>query len=258
MSTLYTFKPIYQERIWGGRQLESLYKRTIPAGKIGESWELVASPRSEQRTRRSRWRLQDVARFVDQEAHRSFLAPTRLDVPRFPILLKFDCVEKLSVQVHPPASMAEKLKGEPKTELWYFLHTEKDANIYVGLKKGVTRATPRKPSVRRSSPNCFTPCRHSRVRVMFLPGPRARHRHRQCDFRDSANSDTTYRVGMIGAGSMTRARLASCTSRNRSHRSTSTISSRRSASHTANGSLNVPISTHPPHFHFPRRIPHME
>jgi len=34
-----TFHPIFQERIWGGRKLETLYGKALPAGKvIGEAW----------------------------------------------------------------------------------------------------------------------------------------------------------------------------------------------------------------------------
>ena len=42
----YFFKPIYQERIWGGQQaLGTLRPRNCPSGKkIGESWELVDRP----------------------------------------------------------------------------------------------------------------------------------------------------------------------------------------------------------------------
>ena len=36
------FEPIYKERIWGGRKLETKLGRRLPAGRIGESWELSA------------------------------------------------------------------------------------------------------------------------------------------------------------------------------------------------------------------------
>ncbi len=39
------FNPIYQERVWGGRKLEEVFDRSLPAGKtIGESWEFVDRP----------------------------------------------------------------------------------------------------------------------------------------------------------------------------------------------------------------------
>jgi hypothetical protein len=36
------FRPIFMQRIWGGRRLESKYRKQLPLNtKIGESWEIV-------------------------------------------------------------------------------------------------------------------------------------------------------------------------------------------------------------------------
>ena len=59
----------------------------------------------------------------------------------FPILVKWlDCRERLSLQVHPPSSVAGELRGEPKTENWYIAETAPGSRLIVGLRKGVTRA----------------------------------------------------------------------------------------------------------------------
>ena len=116
----YFFKPIFQERIWGGRNLETLFGRALPAGrKIGESWELVDRPEA----------CSDIAagpglgEDTKQNLHtlwtqkRKEIFGTRApDLARFPILIKLlDAQENLSVQVHPlPGGSAE-----PKTEMWY-------------------------------------------------------------------------------------------------------------------------------------------
>ena len=43
-----TFHPIFKERIWGGREIEKLYGKKLPAGKrIGESWEISDRPNDE-------------------------------------------------------------------------------------------------------------------------------------------------------------------------------------------------------------------
>ena len=40
-----TFEPIFQERVWGGRRLETLFNKPLPAGqRIGESWEISDRP----------------------------------------------------------------------------------------------------------------------------------------------------------------------------------------------------------------------
>jgi mannose-6-phosphate isomerase len=57
-----------------------------------------------------------------------------------PLLIKvIFAKEKLSVQVHPDDAMAQKY-GDPrgKTECWYVLEAEPDAQVACGLKPGVT------------------------------------------------------------------------------------------------------------------------
>ena len=41
----FTFQPRFKERVWGGRNLERLFAKPLPAGKpIGESWEITDRP----------------------------------------------------------------------------------------------------------------------------------------------------------------------------------------------------------------------
>jgi mannose-6-phosphate isomerase len=193
--SLYTFKPIYQQRIWGGRQLESLFKRTLPEGKIGESWELVDRPEANSELVEADGDCKTLHDLWTKKRKEVFGSESP-DVERFPILLKLlDCVEKLSVQVHPPASMAAKLKGEPKTELWYFLHTEPGANIYVGLKKGVTREAFEKAIGTPKLADLLHTLKTEPSQVMFLPSGRVHAIGAgNVIFEIQQNSDTTYRV----------------------------------------------------------------
>ena len=47
MHEVLRFQAIYQERVWGGRALETALGRVIPGGNpIGESWEIVDRPES--------------------------------------------------------------------------------------------------------------------------------------------------------------------------------------------------------------------
>ena len=59
----------------------------------------------------------------------------------FPLLIKLiDANDDLSVQVHPNDEMAEKLYGQNgKTEMWYVIHAEKDAEINIGFNTPMTR-----------------------------------------------------------------------------------------------------------------------
>ena len=82
---------------------------------------------------------EDTARTLVQRTGRKFSAaacPTRR---AFPILAKLlDAREKLSLQVHPPAAVAASLGGESKNEIWYFAAADDGAEIFAGLRPGVT------------------------------------------------------------------------------------------------------------------------
>lgn len=134
------FEPIFMERVWGGRQLETVYdKRLPPAGSIGESWEIVDRPEAQSVVRSGALRGRTLQQLWTE--NRPEIFGELPDAPRFPLLVKLlDAQEKLSVQVHPPAGIASELGGEPKTEFWYIAHAAPAAELYVGLRKGSGRA----------------------------------------------------------------------------------------------------------------------
>jgi len=131
------FKPIYQERVWGGRTLADKLDRDQPGdGPIGESWELVDRPEARSVDPTSGKTLRELL----EDQPEALMGPGWNAEKPFPILVKWlDCSDRLSLQVHPPADVAEELGGEPKTECWYIADTTDDAALIVGLKEGVTR-----------------------------------------------------------------------------------------------------------------------
>jgi mannose-6-phosphate isomerase len=139
------FQPIFMERVWGGRRLESLYgKRLPPAVRIGESWEIVDRPEAQSVVHDGPLRGQTLHSLWTKHREEVFGnlpdAPSRIGVSRFPILAKLlDAQENLSLQVHPPAAIAQELGGEPKSEFWYFADAAPKAEIFAGLKKSSTR-----------------------------------------------------------------------------------------------------------------------
>lgn len=140
MRDILRFDPIYQDRVWGGRVLESTFGRTLPAGRpIGESWEIVDRPEAQSVVKSGNLKGMTLRQVI--ETHGAEVMGPRWPAARaFPILVKWlDCRERLSLQVHPPAAIAAELKGEPKTENWYIAHSTADAHLLVGLKRGVTR-----------------------------------------------------------------------------------------------------------------------
>lgn len=136
------FEPLFMERVWGGRQMEALYgKHLPPASKIGESWELVDRPEAQSVVHTGPLRGLTLGELW-RDYREPVFGPGTLPLGSpFPILVKIlDAQEKLSVQVHPPASLAASMGGEPKTEMWYIAAARDDADLYAGLAAGVGRA----------------------------------------------------------------------------------------------------------------------
>ena len=142
MITYFRFKPIYQERVWGGRMLEAFLCRKLPGtAPIGESWEVVDRPEAQSVVADGPAAGKTLRALMETQSS-EIMGPAWPKGRSFPILVKWlDCRDRLSVQVHPPASIANSLGGEPKTENWYFAHTDAGASVYAGLRAGVTRDT---------------------------------------------------------------------------------------------------------------------
>jgi mannose-6-phosphate isomerase len=134
------FKPLYMERVWGGRGLAVRLERDLPEGQvIGESWEIVDREDAQSVVASGAFAGQSLRDLLSAHAE-AILGPDADGARPFPILVKWlDCQERLSLQVHPPAGIAPALGGEPKTENWYVAHGEPEASLIVGLKKGATR-----------------------------------------------------------------------------------------------------------------------
>jgi mannose-6-phosphate isomerase len=136
-----TFQPLYMERIWGGRALENVYGRALPMPDVpfGEAWEIV--DREDAQSVVCGGEFSGMTLNELWKRHRSEIFGERLpDSERFPLLIKIlDSADDLSIQVHPPASIAGQLGGEPKTEMWFIADAKPEAKLYVGLRKGATR-----------------------------------------------------------------------------------------------------------------------
>jgi mannose-6-phosphate isomerase len=190
-----TFEPIFMERMWGGRKLETEFGKKLPANKrIGESWEIVDRPEAQSivtsgplkgKTLHELW--------ID---YRKEIFGDLADAPRFPLLIKLlDAREKLSLQVHPPEKIARKLGGEPKTECWYVAVAEPGAEIFVGFRESITRERFERSLRAGSAADHVDTIRVKTGDAMFLPGGRF-HAVGAGNLlvETQQNSDTTYRV----------------------------------------------------------------
>jgi mannose-6-phosphate isomerase len=196
MLSVLTFEPICKERIWGGRNLETLYgKRLPPLLPIGESWEISDRPGDESRVAAGPWKGRTLHQILEERPE-ELLGPLPERPKRFPLLVKIiDARDRLSLQVHPPALQAAQLGGEPKTEMWYVVQAGPAAELYAGLKRGVTRAEFEKQLAAGAVANCFHRIPVKAGDALFLPSGRVHAIGAETMiFEIQQNSDTTYRV----------------------------------------------------------------
>jgi mannose-6-phosphate isomerase len=137
------FRPALKDYVWGGRSLERLFGRSLPAGAIAESWEIAAH--------------EDGTTIIANGYYAGRLltdlqAELGLDLigrncawaeerGKFPLLVKLlDANDNLSVQVHPDDAYAQAHEGDElgKTEMWVILHAEPDAAVILGVKPGTS------------------------------------------------------------------------------------------------------------------------
>jgi mannose-6-phosphate isomerase len=191
-----TFRPIFKQRVWGGRKLEELYHKPLPPGlPIGESWEISDRPGDASVVANGPLAGKDLHWLMANHAT-DLMGSAKPPPGRFPLLIKIlDAREKLSLQVHPPARQAAGLGGEPKTELWYITEAAPGAELYVGLKRGTTREDFERKIADGTVAECFHRLNVRSGDAIFLPSGRVHALGAGLViFEIQQNSDTTYRV----------------------------------------------------------------
>ncbi|MEI6766063.1 MAG: type I phosphomannose isomerase catalytic subunit [Bacteroidota bacterium] len=141
MNELYPlkFKPLYLDKIWGGQKIRTvLGKDFSPLYNCGELWALSG--------------VEDKESVVENGFLKDHLLSELIEIYmgdlvgdsvfdrfglEFPILIKFiNSEDWLSIQVHPDDEIAMKRHDSlGKTEMWYILEADKDAEVICGFKK---------------------------------------------------------------------------------------------------------------------------
>lgn len=132
------FQPILKERIWGGTKLKTVLNKPIKSDITGESWELSTVEGDISIVANGELKGKSLMEIID-EAPNEILgtAVYKRFGKQFPLLFKYlDAREDLSIQVHPEDTLAkERHNSFGKTEMWYVMQADPDANIIVGFKE---------------------------------------------------------------------------------------------------------------------------
>jgi len=137
------FTPIAKETIWGGNKLKTVLSKNFSSEKqIGESWEISGVKNDISIVANGHLKGDSLNKLITDFGTRLLGDKVYQKFGNeFPLLIKFiDANDALSIQVHPDDVLAkERHNSFGKTEMWYVLDAEKDANLIVGFNQEVDK-----------------------------------------------------------------------------------------------------------------------
>lgn len=133
-------KPGFKDYIWGGHRLVEEYGKEFDGEILAESWELSCYPDAPSTIANGVHAGKTLRQYIEEQG-KDVLGTNCGRFEDFPILIKFiDAKADLSIQVHPDNEYALKNEGQyGKTEMWYVVDAGKDACLYFGFQKEISR-----------------------------------------------------------------------------------------------------------------------
>ena len=177
MNRLYPLKlrPRIKDKIWGGKKLREILGKEGASDKAGESWEISAVQDNISVAENGFLAGNDLQELI--EVYMGDLVGDKIYDKfgiEFPLLVKFiDATEKLSIQVHPPDELARaRHNSYGKTEMWYIIQADKDAELISGFKRKADKETYLQHFNNNTLTDILNNVKVSSGDVIFLPAGR--------------------------------------------------------------------------------------
>jgi mannose-6-phosphate isomerase len=162
--------PALYPRIWGRNSLAPLFPdKTALSEPIGEAWltdvsSAVLNGPFAGKTLAEAW----------AEMPAEWRGPRCASLRDFPLLVKFVFPqEKLSIQVHPGDAYAKiheaAAGGRGKTEMWHVVSAEPGAELFLGVKSGVTKKDFTAAARSKAIEDCFQKFTAEEKNTFFIP-----------------------------------------------------------------------------------------
>ncbi len=144
MNKLYPlkFKPLFKEKIWGGKKLKNILDKGDAGDKTGESWEISTVKDNISVVSEGFLKGNNLQELI--EVYMGDLVGDKVYEKfglEFPLLIKFiDANDDLSIQVHPDDETArERHNSFGKTEMWYVLEANPGAKLISGFNRELNK-----------------------------------------------------------------------------------------------------------------------
>lgn len=132
------FQPILKDRIWGGTKLKTYLNKPITSEITGESWEISTVENDVSVIANGFFKGKSLNELINEFPEEVLGTKVYKQFGKqFPLLFKYlDAREDLSIQVHPNDELAKNRHNSfGKTEMWYVMQADDDAQLIVGFKQ---------------------------------------------------------------------------------------------------------------------------
>ncbi len=125
-------RPHFVEKIWGGTKFRDEFGFELNSDSIGECWAISAHENGDCLIENDEFKGYTLSKLYNEKPE--LFGRNTKEV--FPLLVKIlDANDDLSVQVHPDDKYAKRVEKQlGKTECWYILDCDDDADIVMGHK----------------------------------------------------------------------------------------------------------------------------
>jgi len=188
--------PAFKDYIWGGNKLVRSFGMESPYEKTAEAWVLSCHPDGENTIQNGTFAGRTLSDVLVNEG-KTWLGTRGSAFSFFPVLIKLiDAKENLSVQVHPSDAYALANENQyGKTEAWYILDCDDDAEIIYGVSRDLTKEQFRAAIEENTLLNCVNRVKVKKGDLFFIASGTL---HAICKgillAEVQQNSNVTYRV----------------------------------------------------------------
>lgn len=195
--------PVFKDYIWGGTKLRDDYGFKSNLEKLAEGWMLSCHKDGENTILNGEFKNKTLSEVVKENPE--FLGENGKKFEYFPILIKLiDAKNDLSVQVHPDNEYAMRVEKEyGKTECWYILDCDEDAELIYGFNRNLTSDEFRKAIENNTFMDAVNKVKVKKGDLFFIEAGTLHAIGKGILLAEiQQNSNTTYRVydyGRLGA-----------------------------------------------------------
>ncbi len=195
--------PVFKDYIWGGTKLRDDYGFKSSLEKLAEGWMLSCHKDGENAVLNGEFKNKTLSLVVKENPE--FLGENGKKYEYFPILIKLiDAKNDLSVQVHPDNEYAMRVEKEyGKTECWYILDCDEDAELIYGFNRNLSSDEFRKAIEENTFMDAVNKVKVKKGDLFFIEAGTLHAIGKGILLAEiQQNSNTTYRVydyGRLGA-----------------------------------------------------------